>query len=153
MATGHIDWYPVVIVSGEIAGLFKNMGVDADGRLKVTTGYFDESGVWSTEGELINPVQWAILADTGPLSAGFYRFDIYYMNLIVVADQCVEIQYRNAANSANIKAQLFNSGAYGHFQVFNLPYYEIAANERMRVQVIVSHTAQEQASILAYKYA
>lgn len=82
-----------------------------------------------SEGELTNPVDDALTADTGALAAGNYEF-LITVGASAAAD--VMVQRRNAANSGNVgntvvlKAPAGQSGQYRFL-------YVLETSERVRV--------------------
>jgi len=97
--------------------------------------------IFATEGTKTAPAAGVDLADTGQLVAGNFVCRVYCNFLDSLVNNILSIQHRNAADSANIWDYKFNGVA----AVLNQFYFEFteafAANERLRVEVLVTATA------------
>jgi hypothetical protein len=102
---------------------------------------------WVTAGILNNPAANTILADTGALaSAGSATIQV-----ILGADiaAVATLEHRNAANSANINAQVIATGANQAF-IAEFPNLSWAVNERFRVRLNNAIVGNAQASIFTF---
>lgn len=94
---------------------------------------------------LTNPADATILADTGALSKDNYLFGFIIETSL--AGEIVDIQHRNAANSANIDfIRIRISNAWTEYPIFpsKIP---IALNERIRIVQSGAIVGEVQASI------
>jgi hypothetical protein len=100
---------------------------------------------WDTAGIQVNPAASAVLADSGPKAGGaFDALVILGANVAVVAT----VEWRNAANTANVKSQVIAVGAN---QVIQLKFpVDLALNERVRVLNNAAVTGSVQASVFTY---
>jgi hypothetical protein len=91
---------------------------------------------WISEGLKTLPVgAGTVLADTGELSAGNYSLFSTMLSADLAAT--FEIQWRNAANSANIWSQRFYTGALSPVVINEALYFpSIEDDQRIRVVLI-----------------
>jgi hypothetical protein len=101
---------------------------------------------WSTAGIQTNPATDFILADTGALTDTLTRATIV---LGGSAAMIATLEHRNAANSANLNAQVFAS-PINVASPFYLDGLSIAPGERLRLRLNAAVTGSVQASIFTY---
>lgn len=99
---------------------------------------------WATANTITDPTAGTILADTGALSIGLLSFTILLASSGPSAT--LELQLRNAANSANVATQTINSTGYGS-DAIPVPIV-IGLNQRLRLVVVNNYTGDVDASIL-----
>ncbi|MBI4598008.1 MAG: hypothetical protein HY737_06380 [Candidatus Omnitrophica bacterium] len=106
-------------------------------------------GDWFTAGEQIAPAANAVLADTGALAVGVYDVDVFITHNEPGSNRFV-LQWRDAANAANLTLQTIRLAEQRSFIHFHLVLEIETANERFRVLVLAAGGAgvQYQASIL-----
>lgn len=87
--------------------------------------------MWVSQGEIVDPADQTVLADTGPLTMG-----ISAAAIIITASTgvVVEIVRRNAANNADVHAQPLQISAYVPFIASGLPI-GLSMNERIQLRV------------------
>jgi len=85
----------------------------------------------SSAGELAAPVAGTLFADTGPLPVGNYSFR-FWVDSDDAGALSLRFEHRNAANAANIWAQVFTSARSGQTQYHPIRM-TLAANERLRI--------------------
>lgn len=104
---------------------------------------FTSAGITGTSAD--NPALNVIVGDTGPLAAGDY--DIWANMSMAIATTGIgpiELQHRNAANTATLAVLLHLHGRAGDKTLSNqLPLigYTVGLNERFRFQVLVAGIA------------
>lgn len=100
--------------------------------------------MWVTQGIITNPTSQQILADTGAISGGQSNYTfIISCNAIVRVD----LAARNAANSADTKAQTIFTQANGTIYLTNIPM-DVDPGGRVVVRSQAAFTAIIQVSIL-----
>jgi hypothetical protein len=108
--------------------------VDADISIPASNT-LQTSPTTTSGGQLTNPAAAAVIADTGQLGAGNWTILVIMGSENVAAaavSRSFDMQHRNAANGANIWANLISVGfAGGGNQIFAIRD-TFAANERLR---------------------
>lgn len=84
---------------------------------------------WIAGATYVNPLAGTVLADTGPLRGGYYKFQIY-----ATANTGLEvlIQYRDATNSVTLKQKTLPVTFSQSFVAFEVVQFSLP-NERLRV--------------------
>lgn len=85
--------------------------------------------ILETGGELTNPADDAVVADTGALTAGIYEFRV---GCGATAAAHFAVQRRNAANGANVGDVVILYAAAGQTGMYPLTY-KLEEGERVRV--------------------
>jgi hypothetical protein len=98
---------------------------------------------WDTAGPLTNPVVNAILADTGPLGPGGKSWSVWVSSSVAAV---VVVEYRDAANAANVKAHTIPMAAMSTILI-TLPNLDTADQERLRLRLNAAITGVMQGSI------
>lgn len=100
---------------------------------------FDSAEIFS--GTLTNPVAGAVAFDTGALPVGVYDMAFGISTEGIIADSDLELQWRNAANAANLAVwptvigssdPVANTGVLGNVSI------NIGLNERLRLVNIIA---------------
>lgn len=103
---------------------------------------------WFTAGEQVAPGAGTVLADTGQLPVGSYT-----VKMMVYCQEPAEwhFQWRNAANSADLRSQIYRTASDFVVVVDNFRLSIETANERFRVVNLIAGGAglKYQASIFA----
>jgi hypothetical protein len=98
---------------------------------------------WDTAGILTNPATDAILADSGQKQPSSCEATIVLGGSVAAV---ATIEYRDAANAANLKAQVIACAA-NDVTMVRLPGLNFALNERLRLRLNVGVTGSVSASI------
>lgn len=100
---------------------------------------------WLNSGRVANPALDQVLIDTGPLQANSVTFAVY---LAATANCAVEVQWRDAANTGNVKSQIVACTAFNSNDKPHQKYpIEMAVNERIRVIQVAAVTGSVSVSL------
>lgn len=95
-----------------------------------------------------NPASGTIITDTGALAtAGLYEFEIQILSSVAAVHDVI---HRNAANNANINFLRFGAAANASFTAKR--FFNVAANERVRIESPSAVTGDLQASISGFRW-
>ena len=118
-----------------------NMGDVVTRTVTVLQPAFRSSDIFSA-GLVILPAAGAILADTGALAEGTYDIAVTMAGGILLANARVDLEIRNAANTANLAVWTHLYGGFGSgFNQVGWSYtfaLDLALNERLRAINIVA---------------
>ena len=95
-----------------------------------------------------NPVATTVLTDTGQLPAGEYLFGLILYTTVAAV---IDIQHRNAGNSANIDFIRINIATAGTEYPLFPSKITIAQNERIRIYLPTGITGDIQGSVFYVK--
>ena len=122
-----------------------NMGDVVARTVEVRQPAFRTTDIFSN-GRLAAPAAGALLADTGALSEGVYDVKVHMSVVDVTINQAVQIEMRNAANTANLAAWSYLlsdlvEGVVPHIEISLA--LEFATNERLRAIIVVAQVAND----------
>lgn len=110
----------------------------------IVAAQFAHAGGPYTQGALTNPAVNAILADSGARPPGG-KTPAFVICTTVAA--VVVLEYRDAANAANIYSQVFTVSANTCFRYEFPPVFDTADQERFRLRLNAAVTGTLQASL------
>lgn len=128
-----------------------NMGDVVSSTVNVQQPRYRTSDIFSN-GWTTNAVAGTVLADTGALAEGIYDVILQASSYTNVTEQRVEVQFRNAANTANLASWDHGLSMIAQGNTPTLGYtvaLDFAANERLRIiQVVAGVVTQGLAAII-----
>lgn len=100
---------------------------------------------WVTSGPVNNAADGTVLLDTGALPAGAFSLPLFVIS--ADAPSNLRLEWRNAANGANIRSQILVVIAGTMFFEFRPASITVALNERVRLVTMGTVSGNIQASI------
>jgi hypothetical protein len=100
---------------------------------------------WLSSGRIVNPILDQVLLDTGALTPAPRNFQVMIASTVNAA---IELQWRDAANTATLKSQFITVPAFGFVQTEPfLRDIEMLLNERIRILIAAAVTGSVSVSL------